>query len=182
MSVLALNPYENETQQARNHYKETLMFLKGKITQDHFILDVGQRSPMTDIIEDYFDVNVINTSGDLDEEFTPEYPGIFDVIIYSHTIEHQFNPLFTLKQIYKHMGPWSVLYIMVPSRGKLLWTKNHFHEIDRYRMKLLLERAGFRIIDYRREKQWRGFFDYFKGVRMFIRMFFEYSACYTCKV
>jgi SAM-dependent methyltransferase len=183
MNPLQLNPYENESQQARNHYKETLRFLRGKLTPDQVILDIGQRSPMTDIIEKEFGVKLFNTVGDLDDEtFEFEVYEDMDVVIYSHTIEHQFNPLFTLKCIKFWMKPEGTLYIMVPSRGKLLWTKNHYHEIDRYRMGLLLDRAGFKIIDYRREKHWRGFWDYFKGARMFIRLFFEYSACYTCKI
>lgn len=182
MSLLTNDPYKNNTRQAQNHYRETLKYLQGKLSPEMVIIDMGQRSPMTDLIEKEFGVKVSNTIGDLDEHFNVDKAYIpADIVIYSHTIEHQFNPLFTLQSIKDFLKPEGTLYIMVPSRGKLLWTRNHFHEIDRYRMGLLLDRAGFEIVKYERVKHWRGFWDYFTGARMILRAIFEYSACYTCR-
>lgn len=182
MNPLRIDPYKNETQQAKNHYRETLVYLNGRLSPGMTVIDMGQRSPMTDLIERKLWVKITNTRGDLDSGFQYEDTTPADVVIYSHTIEHQFNPLYTLMRIKEVLKPYGTLYIMVPSRGKLLWTRNHYHEIDKYRMGLLLERAGYKIEKHERVKHWRGFWDYFTGARMILRAIFEYSACYTCKM
>jgi len=179
---LALDPYNNSTYQLKNHIRETLSYLDGKIEKGMTVVDIGQRSPLTDKIEERFGVKVINTVGDLDVDFKINYAVLADVVIYSHTIEHQFNPLYTLLKIKEFLRPLGKLYIMLPSRGKLLWDKGHYHEIDRYRMGLLLERAGYNITQVRRKKHWRHMLSYFTGIRMMLRMIFEYSICYTCNL
>lgn len=180
MNPLRLDPYENKSQQVRNHYDETLRFLRGRVNSNQSIIDIGQRSPLTDIMEADLNIKITNTTGDLDQGFEFESTDPADVIIYSHTIEHQFNPLYTLLRIKEKMQPDGVLYIMLPSRGRLLWTAGHFHEIDHYRMGLLIKRAGLKIVGYERRKHWRGIRDYFTGFRMMLRAIFEYNAYYTC--
>jgi hypothetical protein len=145
------------------------------------VLDIGQRSPLTDNIADKFNVLICNTAGDLDEAFTfPDYR--YDSIIYSHTIEHQFSPLHTLVKLKMAMQPHTRLFIILPSRTKLLWTLEHYHEIDRYRMQMLIERAGLQIVSYERRKRSRRWYSYLTGIRPFMRLFLEYNAYYEIKL
>ena len=158
--------------------RQVIDYLSNKITGR--ILDVGQRSPLTDAIEGKFS-KVDNTIGDLDIEVTaPEYR--YDTIIYSHTIEHQFNPLFTLLELKQLMHFYTRLIIILPSRTKILWTPGHYHEIDHYRMQLLIKRAGLRIVSYERRKHWRKWYTYFFGLRPFMRLFLEYNAYYMIQL
>ena len=160
----------------KKHINDTINYLNGKLNKG-LILDVGQKSPLTNAIESHFGNMVFNTTGDLDESLhIPKHK--YTNIIYSHTIEHQFNPLHTLLMIKKFMNADTKLFIMLPSRGKLLWCSGHFHEIDHYRMKLLIKRAGLKITDYQRKKYWRDWWFYFTGIKSFLRLFFEYNAYY----
>lgn len=172
--------FENTTQY-RSHLKKTMRYLKDKITRNCLILDLGGRNPLSDKMELELDCNVCNTIGDLDAEFI--YPlAHYDAIIYSHTIEHQFNPLYTLQKLRLVMSPETRLYILLPERGKLLWCKGHFHEIDEYRMGLLLERAGMQIITKTKQKIWRDWWFYFTGIKPLMRLFFEYHVIYEIKL
>lgn len=178
---LAKDPYQNRSVQARKHIEQTLTYFHGKLQPGMKILDVGGRSPLTDAFEEIFHVKIDNTQGDLDLFFEAQQKN-YNVVIYSHTLEHQFNPLHTLHMLrLLYTDHNTVIYIMVPRRGKLLWDKGHFHEIDHYRMQLLIKRAGFKIIDYRLKKHWRAWYSYLKGVRMFLRLFFEYDAYYVVR-
>lgn len=185
LSELTRNPYDADNEQSKNQLKQLGEYLTGKINSNQKILDIGRRSPATDYLEKFFNVKVENTDGDLDLPGFLNTDSVFDVIIFSHTIEHLFAPLNTLLELKKYMhsgGKDSYLYIILPSRPKFLWSKQHFHEIDNYRMKLLLERAGFEVLEYSRLKMERGFFDYIRGIRMFLRLFFEFNAYYKCKI
>ena len=179
--TFASNPFNDHSDELFGHIRQTLDFLKGKLKGT--ILDVGQPSPLTEAIIMNFPVQVTNTVGDLDEEFTVDHIGYwpFNFIIYSHTIEHQFNPLNTLLGLKYRMNDNTVMFIMLPSRGKLLWTKGHFHEIDHYRMQALLDRAGLKIVAYERRKHWRRWYSYLTGIRPLLRLLFEYNAYYTVK-
>ena len=178
LKQLTNDPYVGYlSKQTRTRIDQTIDYFRGKINSDMSILDVGQRSPLTSFLESKFNVKIDNTKGDLDDYF--KIPGkIYDVIIYSHTIEHQFNPLHTLQILKKCMGVKSRLYIMIPERGKLLWTKGHYHEIDDYRMRLLIERAGMKIISKKRYKVWRHWTQYLTGIRTLYRLFREFNVHY----
>ena len=176
ISQFAKDPY---TVTNESHISQVLDYLEGKLITP--VLDVGRRSPLTDAIELCYAVNVSNTHGDLDNSFS--IPGwLYNTIIYSHTIEHQFSPLSTLLKLSDVMNFSTSLIIILPSRTKLLWDKGHYHEIDRYRMKLLIERAGMRIVSYERRKAWRKWYTYFYGIRPLMRLFLEYNAYYLIKL
>lgn len=175
---LAGDPYL--TKDVRN-IRQVIRYLERKIRKEHrgLILDVGQRSPLTDAIDGYFPYSYIsNTEGDLDIEFRipTKY---YDVIVYSHTIEHQHNPLYTLLKIKDVMLTRGRMFIILPSRPHFLREKqHHYHEIDRHAMKLLIESAGMRIMSYERQKHWRYWKQYLKGFRPLCRLFFEFNAYY----
>ena len=181
MGLLTLNPYEHNSLQTKDKIKKTIDFVRLDLSLPlTLVLDVGRRSPMTEALEKEFGIEIDNTTGDLDVGFTTPKKE-YDAIIYSHTIEHQFNPLFTLLELRKLMNPQSWMYIFLPRRGKLLWTKYHYHEIDEYRMGLLLERAGFKIVHYEKHKVKRPLVSYLMGIRPLLRLFFEYNAAYIVK-
>ena len=171
------------TKQYQSHIYHTLNYFDGRINKSDIILDLGNENPLTRKIRHRFGCFIINTDGDLDEKFyIPEFVKSFDKIIYSHTIEHQFNPLNTLERIKPFMNQESKLYILLPDRGKLLWCKGHFHEIDEYRMGLLAKRAGLEIVSKTRQKIWREWWFYFTGIKPLMRLFFEYHAIYELKL
>lgn len=180
LETLKADPYLNNSTQVKNHFKQMEKYFKGRLHPNQVILDIGGRSPSTEYLEQCFGIKIYNTKGDLDTNDIQCDINEADVVIYSHTIEHQFNPLHTLLWIKERMKKDAKLYILLPSRGKLLWASSHYHEIDHYRMQMLLERAGLKIIDYTRIKENRGFWNYFKGIRMFLRLFLEYDAHYVC--
>lgn len=160
--------------------KLTLDYLKGKLNPKQTILDIGGRGPLVDEIEAAYGVKIDSTDGDLDVGFKiPDKK--YDVVIYSHTIEHQFNPLFTLLRIEEVMKPDGRLYIMLPERGKILWAPGHFHEIDEYRMRILLRRADLVVESKTRQKVWRKWYTYFFGFRPLLRLFLEFHVVYCVK-
>lgn len=199
----AKDPYKEHTCQSDVKIRQTIDFLCSYITanqeeemspnvqQKVEILDVGGKSPMTEAIEHTYRIWLHSTIGDLDDAFGivdafgklrafDSYNKYFDYIIYSHTIEHQFNPLLTLNSLRCIMKKNGTMFIFVPCRGKLLWTKNHYHEIDTWRMGELLKQADMEIIRTRLWKVYRPWWQYFsfKGI---LRLFFEYNKVYVVK-
>jgi hypothetical protein len=177
-----------DTEQNRNVQRTTLEYLYRRMYLGPYtIIDIGQRSPLTDAVEREFGSMIWNTLGDLDERFgLSSYPPAsrcpIYYILYSHTIEHQFNPLFTILELKKYMIAETRMFIILPRRGKLLWWKGHYHEIDDYRMRLLLRRAGLDIVSFERHKVWREWWFYLTGIRPLLRLFCEYNAYYEVKI
>jgi len=167
-----------DNHQTQSRFKQTLRFFEGKLNNEQTILDVGNRNPFTDFLESNFNVKIDNTIGDLDEAFDIPKP-YYDVIIYSHTLEHQFNPLSSLLKLNRVMDDKSFMYVMLPERGKLLWCKGHFHEIDDYRFQLLIKRAGLKIIGKTKNKVWRNWTKYLTGIRPLYRLIREFNTTYT---
>jgi len=181
---LAKNPYYggNLNKQTRVHIKKTVNYFAGKLHGK--VLDIGQQSPLTEaLMEAYgYAVTIDNTEGDLD---LPGFkiPGKrYDVIIYSHTLEHQFNHLMPLLRLKDVLAPNGALYLLLPDRGRLLWCRGHYHEIDEYRVNLLMKRAGLKIISKTRHKVWRDWYHYLKGFRPILRFFFEYHVIYEIRM
>jgi len=174
-----------ETEQTRNVIDTTIEYLNRKLTWggDIYMLDIGRPSPLTEVVENHFNLYMFNTEGDLDTDFTFEYDMRYDYILYSHTIEHQFNPLHTLLELgYKAMHYGTKMFIILPHKPKFLWWEGHYHEIDHYRMRMLLKRAGLRIVSYERHRVWRNWKFYFTGVRPFIRLFCEWNGYYEVQL
>jgi len=158
----------------QRHIKSTSNYFRGRL-RGH-ILDVGDKSPLTISLQNKYNVNINNTVGDLDIDFDMPLSD-YDTIIYSHTIEHQFNPLFTLLKLKDALKDSGRLYILLPERGKLLWCKGHYHEIDSYRFGQLMKRAGLKIVNKTYQKIWRNWYCYI-GIRPLLRVFFEYHVIY----
>lgn len=165
------------TTQSKFRYNQTIRYLRDKLKATDKILDIGARNELTRLIENEFDVNVDNTRGDLDTHFTTT-DRYYDVIICSHVLEHLFNPIGLLNTLDEISEADAVMFVMLPCRPKWLWTKQHYHEIDYYRLSALAENSGWQIIKREYFKAWRNPLSYFTGIRMFLRLFFEWNVHY----
>lgn len=140
-------------------YNFTLSFIR-ELHGD--ILDCGERNPINDLIEKKFIVKIKNTVGDLD---VATIDGKYDYVLAFEIIEHLMNPLWLLLQIKNALKPGGTLYLSTPiNKPKFLWRHDHFHEFDEYRLRALVERAGFEIVRNERRR-----FYSITGVRPIIR-------------
>ena len=167
----------------KRRIKKTLKYLQPKLNVvnasltpncryfDAKILDVGQWNYLTEAINQEFKVKVDNTAGDLDANFTIPRND-YNVIIYSHTIEHQFSPLHTLKRLKRNLSEDGRIYIFAPSGTlpRFLVGKGHYHEINEYCMGLLIRRAGLRLISTTKQRVYGAWWNYLLGVRPLLRL------------
>lgn len=169
------------TEQTENVIATILEYLSRKVSMRTWMLDIGRYSPLTREVKEKFELRIENTVGDLDV-LTFGSLKKYDYILYSHTIEHQFNPLHTLLELRKVMNAETKMFIILPCKPKFLWWEGHFHEIDNYRMKLLLKRAGLNIVSYERHRVFRNWKFYLTGIRPLLRLFCEYNDYYEVKL
>lgn len=147
------------------------------------VLDISERSVMTERIEHMFVMSVQNTEGDLDAHGSiPFNKHWFDIVIFSHVIEHLFNPLFCLENIKREMAKNGTLVIATPIKPHYLkWGKGHFHEFDTYRFKKLMDRAGLEIIAWHKFRNGPWWADL--GIRPLLRkLFFKEQSCVILKI
>ena len=131
----------------------TLEFLQNHIEKDKLILDLGVENPLSSLIRDN-GYRVENTSGeDLDIDRSKIINSNAEVVIAFEVFEHLLDPYNVLKDIKAKK-----LVASVPLR---LWFasayKNddddrdrHFHEFEDWQFKWLLNKAGWKIIDYKK--------------------------------
>ena len=131
----------------------TLEFLQNHIEKDKLILDLGVENPLSSLIRDN-GYRVENTSGeDLDVDRSKIINSNAEVVTAFEIFEHLLDPYNVLKDIKAKK-----LVASVPLR---LWFasayKNnnddrdrHFHEFEDWQFKWLLNKAGWKIIDYKK--------------------------------
>ncbi len=133
-------------------------------------LDIGTRNPLTEILEKHFSKKIQNTDIDLD---TGSLVGQFDTIFCFEVLEHLFNPLHFLQEVYKVLKKDGRLFLSTP-KGKphFLWFKYHFHEFYQRELINLIKRSGFKIVRmkyYRIYPVWNGL----TGFRPFLRFLLQ---------
>lgn len=134
------------------------------------IVDIGHRNPFSELMQDVLKIPVLNTSGDLDADYKIcgkiKEPAVF---VISSVIYHLFNPLNVLK------GDKIIIFDVL----RPLWNEHNFHEIDKKRMLILLERAGYRCtkIETERIKNFKPKF----GWRWIVRYLFDKRIVYFCE-
>lgn len=131
----------------------TLEFLQNHIEKDKLILDLGVENPLSSLIRDN-GYRVENTSGeDLDVDRSKIINSNAEVVTAFEIFEHLLDPYNVLKDIKAKK-----LVASIPLR---LWFasayKNnnddrdrHFHEFEDWQFKWLLNKAGWKIIDYKK--------------------------------
>ncbi|MFC1746994.1 class I SAM-dependent methyltransferase [Candidatus Neomarinimicrobiota bacterium] len=155
--------------QAKIRWDHTLRFLQDAPPGNR-VLEIGERTSLTDMIEKAWNCTITNTNGDLD---VLNLEGLYDVVLSFEVLEHLFNPLFHLLQIHQVLTDGGRLFLSTP-KGKpyFLWSPEHFHEMGTERLKDLLTRAGF-IIRKRTVIRIHPWWFYLKGLRPVLRLFFD---------
>lgn len=135
-------------------------------------LDIGDRTPVTAMLESHFGCRFDNTSADLD---TASLDGSYPVVTAFEVLEHLFNPLHLLLEIRRVLdpAPSSRLFLSTPVRKPFfLQSPEHFHEMPERSFAALLSRAGFTVV---RSDEFGSRSPLFclLGVRPLLRCFFE---------
>lgn len=84
----------------------------------------------------------------------------FDVVNFSHVLEHVTNPKELLREIKRVMKPGAFLRLQVPNSASLAYkifgpfwmgldTPRHFYVFSRTNLKAFLENQGFRVVSFR---------------------------------
>jgi len=142
-------------------------------------LDIGDRTPATDMLEAHFGCRFDTTSVDLDTEpldRAKSYP----VVTAFEVIEHLYNPLHLLLQIRDALdpAPSSRLFLSTPAwKPAFLQSPDHFHEMPKRSLDALIARAGFEVA---RSAEFgiRSPLFCLRGVRPMLRCIFEKIRIY----
>ena len=140
-------------------------------------LDIGDRTPMTGMLEELFLCRFDTTEVDLD---TASLHGRYPVVAAFEVLEHLYNPLHLLLEVRKVMAPGAAsrLFVSTPAWKPLfLQSPDHFHEMPRRSLESLFERAGFTVVR-REEFRIRPFRFCLTGIRPLLRCLFERIRIY----
>ncbi|MDT9545817.1 MAG: hypothetical protein HQ516_04930 [Chlorobium sp.] len=143
-------------------------------------LDLGERTPLTGMMEELFGCRFVNSDSDLDVE---PLQGSYGVVSAMEVLEHLYNPLHLLLEVRKVMrGEDARLFVSMPlSRPAMLRSPDHFHEMGESEARALFGRAGFRVQRSARFRIRRPLF-YLSGVKPFLRLLFEKVQIYELSV
>jgi len=143
-----LNTFNKATKFKKEFYdrtSSTIEFMAWDINTETAVLDIAEPNKAGEVIANFFDHSLSNTSGNLDtDEWTCpkrryEYVYCFEVL------EHLLNPLLFLEQLRNH-APKAKVFITVPYHIlRQHWGMNHFHEMDLMRLHYLFKLAGMKI-------------------------------------
>ncbi len=113
-------------------------------------LDIGVENHFTPLLKKrYGDLLVSNTNSDVDFD-TDELLYVsnsFDVIFSFEVIKHLMNPLFHLIECNRILKPDGKMFVTTPKGvfPEFMWPESHFHEMARYELEKLFERASLKI-------------------------------------
>lgn len=166
----------------RMRWEKSLTFVRGSSAQPLPLcagLDIGDRTPVTAMLEAHFGCRFDTTSVDLDTEpldVATRYP----VVTAFEVIEHLYNPLHLLLEIRKALdpAPTSRLFLSTPAwKPGFLQSSDHFHEMPKRSLDALITRAGFEIV---RNDEFgiRSPLFCLRGVRPLLRCIFEKIRIY----
>lgn len=131
-------------------------FLEGRA------LDVGVWNPFTPLLQQrYPDLEILSTDSKMDFDVDKfHWSGSeFDVIFHFEVIEHLMNPLFHLQECARVLKPNGKMFLTTPRtwHPPFLWNPAHFLGFDRYRLRILLARAGFKVVRMEPLRTWNIF-------------------------
>lgn len=170
-----IDPAWGGDQASRVRWERSLAFVRGASASALPVragLDIGDRTPVTPMLEAHFGCRFDNTTVDLDTE---PLAGLYPVVTAFEVLEHLFNPLHLLLEIRKVLdpSPSSRLFLSTPGwKPAFLQSPEHFHEMTERSFSALLSRAGFTVI---RSEAFgiRSPLFCLRGVRPLLRCFFE---------
>lgn len=84
----------------------------------------------------------------------------YDFFLFSQTLEHLYNPLLAIKNIFEHIAPEGWVFTSVPTINIPHMTPFHFTGIYPIGLAVLFESVGFKIMEI---GQW-GNFDYIEAI------------------
>jgi hypothetical protein len=135
-------------------------------------LDIGDRSPLGDQIAKQFDLELVNTTHDLDvEKIIGRYPCVFCLDV----IEHLGSPLRLLQHIHAALHDGGVLYLSTPMvknafcPNGFLRGQHHVFEMDRRQLEFIIAKAGFRI-EWAKTNSQSEFWRHLTGIRPLLRL------------
>lgn len=159
---------------AKRHAKRfqtTLKFMDSLDLKSKKILNLGPENPLSHLLSNHgYDIINTNTGQDLDLEFDIVKQKSFEAVIGFEILEHLVSPFPLLKAIHADK-----LVLSVPLRlwfAQAYWNNDdpydrHFHEFEPKQLKMLLEKAGWKIV--KEEKHVNASFKI--GIRPILRMF-----------
>jgi hypothetical protein len=111
------------------------------------VLDIASSNKLSQRLAREKEVDMVNTTSDLDYSIIPEKKITPDYVTCFEVIEHLLNPRCFLDNLHNNTPDDIVLYLSYPSRPKFLWNnREHFHEYDKLRFNFLLKRTKWRIV------------------------------------
>ncbi|NTU97454.1 MAG: class I SAM-dependent methyltransferase [Chlorobiaceae bacterium] len=163
-------------------WKKTLEFIAGSSGAVNGMergLDLGGRTPLTDMLEKHVLCPFDNTCVDLDTGILEDRYGVVTAF---EVVEHLFNPLHALLQVRNvFCGKDPRLFLSIPLRKpELLGSPGHFHEMTRREALLLFGRAGFSVVRSSEFRIRHPLF-YLTGVKPMMRAFYEKVLIYELK-
>ena len=165
-------------------WEKSVAFLRGSGISGRSVsagLDIGDRTPMTGMLEELFACRFETTTVDLD---TGALDGCYPVVTAFEVLEHLFNPLHLMLEVRKVLapGPASRLFVSTPAWKPLfLQSPDHFHEMPRRSLESLFDRAGFTVV--RRDAfRIRPFRFCLTGIRPLLRCIFERICIYELAI
>lgn len=163
---------QNSSYHNRHHkrFKRTLDFIQELDLGDARILDLGPPNPLSAMLSDAgYKVDNTNVGQDLDLDFNIVTNPGYDVVTAFEIIEHMVSPFPLLRAIAANK-----LVISVPLSlwfAKAYWSETdpydrHYHEFEPRQLKMLLEKAGWKVM---RERKFTSY-DIKPGIRPLLRM------------
>lgn len=135
-------------------FNRTLDFIREAGIGSEKILDLGPPNPLSDMLRQN-GYNVTNTlpEQDLDEDFSVVADPQYDVVTAFEILEHMVSPYPLLKAISARK-----LIISVPLSmwfARAYWSDNdpydrHYHEFEPRQIVMLLEKAGWKVVEERK--------------------------------
>ena len=167
----------------RIRWQRTLEFLQGSSPSALRFssgLDLGERTPLTALLEQHFGCPFENTTVDLDLE---PLNGSFGVVTAFEVLEHLYNPLHALLEV-RHLlaGDHARLVVSMPLwKPASLASPDHFHEMTRSEALSLFSRAGFAVLRSAQFRIRHPLF-YLNGVKPLMRAWYEKVQIYELAV
>ena len=71
----------------------------------------------------------------------------FDMIVFSQTLEHLYDPLLALANLYRHLSPGGLLFTSVPTHSIPHMVPHHFSQLTPTGLAVLMRQAGFDVVE-----------------------------------